>query len=221
VRIRLSVRRIRGGRGTTASGGAPMGDILMKRLMQAALVTALAGFTLTGCYESDHMLLDASQARQPITQYQDWTYSHGDSKYHDRMNPRSDGWYEYDEAPVNSDGSDGTWEHHNVLLNYLESANGADIYVAGMWDDGEKAYVYGVIVDFPNGRWQSIFPSCDSVMGDEKWEPLDHTAAVNAGAQANENKGACTFASAEVLFQAMRNLVDEPGFWDRVEEATK
>ena len=177
------------------------------------LLACLAALLLAGCYESNGMLLDASQSRQPITEYQDFTYG-SDTKHHANLNPRSDGWYDYEEATVKDDGSDGTWSHRSVLVNYLESTNGWDVYVFGYWDDTEKAYVYGVLVDQPGGRWQTITPSCDPVMGDEKWVQSDADAAKQAGADLKTSnfEDVCVFTSADALFNAMRNVVATPGF---------
>jgi len=188
------------------------------------LILCLAGLLLAGCYESNALLLDAAQSRQPITAYQDWTFGSGDHKYHARLNPRSDGWYDYEDAKIKDDGSEDTWKHHTVLLNYLTAANGYDVYVFGSWDDGEKAYFYGVVVVGANGYWQSITPNCDPVNSDEAWYSPDLNAAKQAGAEVktiDEIEDVCLFTSQATLFQAMNNLIAEPGFWGRVEEAKK
>ncbi|MDE2184151.1 MAG: hypothetical protein KGJ78_14120 [Alphaproteobacteria bacterium] len=190
----------------------------MKHL--AWLAAAVAALTLGGCYESNGLLLDASAARQPISQYQDWKYG-GDTKYHARLNPRSDGWYDYEEAKIAADGSEGTWEHHTVLLNYLENANGLDLYVYATWEDSEKAYVYGVVAVRSDGWWQSVRPDCDSMSGDPKWVGADANAATQAGGtlKSDDAGDSCQFTNSASLFQAMRNVVAEPGFWDRVQAA--
>jgi len=184
----------------------------------------LAALLLAGCYESNGLLLDVSAARQPITTYQDWNYGTGDHRYHARLNPRSDGWYDYEEAKINDDGSEAAWKHHNVVLNYLTAANGYDVYVYGTWDDGEKAYYYGVVVVGTNGFWQSVTPNCDPVNADEAWYKPDLGAAQAAGATVKTIDGmedVCLFTSKEQLFQAMNNVIAEPGFWNRVQQATK
>lgn len=187
----------------------------------AALATAVM---LAGCYESNSMLLDASQARQPISTYQDWTYSHSDGgRYHARLNPRSDGWYEYDEASVDKDGKEGKWNHHTVLLNYLENTAGFDVYVSGTWDDDEHAYVYGIVAVEPGGRWQSFSPNCDVTADNEQNYKLDTDAAKSAGAQlkTSDIEDVCEFATAGSLFAAMRTVAGDPGFRNRVDEAAK
>lgn len=186
------------------------------------LILCLTALLLAGCYESNALLLDAAQGRQPVSTYQDWTYGSGDHKYHARLNPRSDGWYDYEEAKIADTGSEGDWKHHTVLLNYLTAANGYDVYVFGTWDDGEKAYFYGVVVIATNGAWQSITPNCDPVNSSEKWYQPDVDAAKQAGAEIktiDDMEDVCLFTSAGALFNAMRNVVATPGFWDRVEEA--
>jgi hypothetical protein len=187
-------------------------------------IILLTGLLLAGCYESNALLLDAAQGRQPVSTYQDWTYGSGDHKYHARLNPRSDGWYDYEEAKIADTGSEGDWKHHTVLLNYLTAAGGYDVYVFGTWDDGEKAYIYGVVVVGANGYWQSITPNCDPVNSEEAWYKPDLNAATAAGAEVktiDEMEDVCMFASKDALFQAMNNLIAEPGFWSRVEEARK
>lgn len=189
-----------------------------------AMLTALAALALAGCYESNGQLLDAAQARQPVSTYQDWTYGSGDHRYHARLNPRSDGWYDYEEAKIKDDGSEADWKHHTVLLNYLESENGKDIYVFGTWDDSEHAYFYGVVVTGPNGYWQSVTPSCDPLSADEAWYQPDLDAAKQAGATVKtieDTEDVCLFASQATLFQAMRNVVANSGFWGRVDAAAK
>ncbi len=188
------------------------------------LIVLLAALLLAGCYESNGQLLDTSASRQPITAYQDWTYGSGNHKYHARLNPRADGWYDYEEAKIDSDGKEGDWKHHTVLLNYLMAANGYDVYVYGTWDDSEHAYFYGVVVTGANGFWQSITPSCDPVGADPDWYQPDTNAAKQAGAvvkSIDDMEDVCLFTSRDALFGAMRNLVNADGFWNRVDQAAK
>jgi hypothetical protein len=188
------------------------------------LIVVLAALLLAGCYESHGQLLDAGQSRQPLTTYQDWTYGSGDHHYHARLNPRSDGWYDYEEAKLDDSGKEGDWKHHTVLLNYLMASNGYDVYVYSTWDDSEHAYFYGVVVVGTNGFWQSVTPSCDPVGADPDWYQPDLAAARQAGAavkSVDDMEDVCLFTSRDVLFDAMRNLVNTPGFWRRVNEASK
>lgn len=190
--------------------------------MTRILIACFAMLLLAGCYESNSMLLDASQSRQPITGHQDWNYGSAGHRYHARLNPRSDGWYDYEEAQINDNGSEGDWKHHTVLLNYLESASGYDIYVYGTWDESEHAYAYGVVAVGANGFWQSISPSCDPMGADEQWYQPDLNAAKQAGAEVktiDDAQDVCWFTSQATLFNAMRNVVAQPGFADRVQKA--
>lgn len=186
-------------------------------------ILILSLLLLTGCYESREQLLDASQARQPITTYQDWNYGSGDHRYHARLNPRSDGWYDYEEAKIDN-GNEGTWKHHTVLLNYLTNAGGFATYVFSTWDDTEKAYIYGVVAIGANGFWQSVTPSCDPVSSDEKWYQSDVDAAKRAGADVkniDDMEDICLFHTHDELFAAMSNIVNQSGFPGRVTEAAK
>jgi hypothetical protein len=189
--------------------------------LTAWILAGLAALSLAGCYESKSMLLDASAARQPISAYQDWRYGSGESRWHAQLTPRGDGWYNYDEAKIKDDGSEGDWEHYTVLLNYLERVDDNDIYVYGTWDDSLDAYLYGLVVMKPGGGWQSIRPSCDPIEASEQWFESDVAAAREAGAEivSTDEEDACRFTDRGTLFQAMRNLVDRPRFWDRVDKA--
>jgi hypothetical protein len=199
--------------------GSPFG--LGGQIMRAAILI-LSMLLLTGCYESQGQLLDAGQARQPITGYQDWNYGSGDHRYHAHLNPRADGWYDYEEAKIGDNGSDGEWKHHTVLLNYMTAANGYDIYAFSTWDDAENAYFYGVVVVGANGFWQSITPNCDPIGGEEAWVARDTADAKAAGAEVKDaDSTSCVFTSRGQLFQALNNVVNESGFWTRVNDATK
>ncbi len=185
-------------------------------------ILILSLLLLTGCYESPDLLLDAGQARQPITAYQDWNYGSGDHRYHARLNPRGDGWYNYEEAKLDDSGKEGEWKHHTVLLNYLTAAAGYDIYVFGTWDDTEHAYLYGVVAVGTNGFWQSVTPSCDPMGGDEAWVERDTANAKAAGAVVKSGDSEiCQFSSRDQLFAALRAVANEPGFASRVQEAAK
>lgn len=187
-------------------------------------IILVTGLLLAGCYESEGMLLSASDARQPITTYQDWNYGNGEHRYHARLNPRGDGWYAYDEAKIDASGREGSWKHYTVLLNYLTAANGYDVFVYGTYNDDEHAYMYGVVAVGANGFWQSITPNCDPVNAESAWYKPDLDAATRAGAvvkNIGEMEDICQFSSQAALFQAMRNVVAEPGFWNRVSTAQK
>lgn len=186
------------------------------------IIAALAAALLAGCYESSALLLDASAARQPIGSYRDWTYNSGDTRYHAHLTPRSDGWYNFEEAPIKEDGSEGDWEHYTVLLNYLENAGGLEVYISAHWRDGGNAYLYSLVAFLPDGHWQSIEPNCDylSSYSDEELEK-DVAAAEAAGAElrSDEYADTCSFTTRESLFAAMRTLVRDAGFRQRVESA--
>lgn len=193
----------------------------MNRALQIAAAAAGAAL-LAGCYESNALLLDVSAARQPITGYDDWNYTSGDTTYHARLNPRADGWYDYENAKIQDDGTEGEWEHYTVLLNYLENAAGMDVYVSANYDSAEQAYVYGLVAVKPGGSWQYVLPDCD-IMADEQYWPLDNSAAQSAGAemQSDEWSDVCSFTTADSLFAAMRTVARDPGFGQRVEDARK
>lgn len=186
--------------------------------MNIARLLAIAScLLLAACYESQSMLLDTSDSKQPISTYQDWRYkSSSGSRFHARLNPRSDGWYEYSEAMIQNDGSEGTWKHFTVLLNYLQSANGMEIYVFGTKNSGGN-YVYGLVAFMSGGGWQSFTPDCDIMSEFES----DLEAAKQAGASvtSTEDYDACVFTSRTSLLAAMRNVVSQPSFAGRIQKA--
>lgn len=193
----------------------------MRRIISLVAAVLAAGL-LAGCYESQSLLLDASAARQPISSFQDWTYNSGDTKYHARLTPRSDGWYDFEEAAFKEDGTEGDLRHYTVLLNFLENAAGLDVYTSAHWEDGDKAYLYGLVAFFPDGRWQSIQPNCDylSSYSDEDLDK-DLAAAKAAGAElvSDEISDICVFSTRDSLLAAMRTIARDPGFRQRVESA--
>lgn len=172
-------------------------------------VAILACILLTGCYQSQTMLLDTSAPRQPIASNSDYTDTRDGQTYHDRLIARSDGWYDFSEAQRNADGSDGAWETHTILLNDLGYANGWTLYAYGTWDDTEKAYVYGIIA-VGNGLWRSAQPSC----GQDDAPGL--APAQQAGAQYDSGNGTCTFTSASALFAALRAYTNTQAFWNSI-----
>ncbi|MFQ5563801.1 MAG: hypothetical protein ACE5FO_09560 [Parvularculaceae bacterium] len=188
----------------------------------STIIAAFAVIALAGCYESSTLLLDASAARQPISNYDDWTYTRDGATYHARLNPRSDGWYDYEEAAVQSDGSESEWTHYTVLLNYLESTAGMDVYIFTNWDDVENAYIYGLVAFFPDGRWRSFQPGCDffAAPDENEWE-IDVNAAQSAGAElrSDEFSDICYFTTSSSLFAAMRTVAHDPGFRKRMKNA--
>lgn len=186
------------------------------------VAAAIAAIWLAGCYESSSLLLDAASARQPITSYQDWTYKGGDTNYHARLTPRSDGWYNFEEATIKEDGTEGDWSHYTVLLNYLENTAGLDVYISAHWEDGDQAYLYGLVAFLPDGRWQSIQPNCDYLSSyDDAELDKDTAAAVGAGAELRSDDIAdiCFFSTRESLFAAMRTVARDSGFRQRIESA--
>jgi hypothetical protein len=172
------------------------------------IAAILACVLLAGCYESQSMLLDPSAARQPVASNSDYTDTRDGQAYHDRLIARSDGWYDFSEAMRNSDGTEGEWETHTVLLNDLGNSNGWALYAYGTWDDTEKAYVYGIVAVGANGVWRSAGPDCS---GDD---PPGLAPAQQAGAQIGQ--GICTFTSASGLLDALRAYTDTAAFWTAI-----
>jgi hypothetical protein len=178
-----------------------------------SVFACLACLLLANCYESQELLLNAADARQPLT-HQDWQHGSGDSIYHAELTPRPDGWYDYAFAPVRADGSEGAWEHHKLLLNDLQSVGGERLYIFGIWDNVQQAYIYGVVTVSPDGSWRAVAPSCSARSTDE-WYKSDIAAAVSAGGMHSQGDDVCTFKSRGALFEAMRKVIANPGFRNR------
>ena len=179
-----------------------------------------AALLLSGCYESKDLLLDAGQARHPVATSRDWTSGSGDHRYHARLTPKPNGWYDYAEARMDKNG-EGPWKSRTLMLNALPNASGAEVYVFATFSRDEQAYVYGLVVMDTAGSWRTITPNCDPA-ADGKWYRGDRAAARAAGAElraADEVPDICQFRSREALFQAMRAIVEAPGFRDRVAAA--
>lgn len=188
-------------------------------LMAAAMAAAVL---LAACYESKTLLLDASAARQPATSYDEWSYTSEDTTYRARLNPRSDGWYDYGRTVIQKDGSEGDWDQYAVLLNFLENFAETAVYVFGYWNDDEQAYVYGLVILEPDGAWRTILPACDYfIADDEKTLAIDVDAAKAAGAEfrLGDIEDVCVFSTADSLFAAMRSIVRHPDFPLRFEAA--
>lgn len=176
------------------------------------IAVCLAAVLLSGCYESNSMLLDTKLAQQPVKHHLDWKYAADEDTYHARLVPRPDGWYDYAEAEVNSDGSEGSWERRPVLLNLLRKDKTADVYMLGTWDEQEKAYLYGLVVVKPDGQWRIVMPNCDQFSARGNWSEQDRAAAWSSGSTMQ-----CQFSNAFALRSAMNKLVNGAGFWQRAE----
>ncbi|GAA0567019.1 hypothetical protein [Rhizomicrobium electricum] len=182
----------------------------------------LIGLFLAGCYESNDLLLDPAAARQPIATGKDWTYGSGDRRYHARLTAKPDGWYDYAEAHLDAKGTEGPWRTHTVVLNYLTTANGYDVFVYGTYNRNDSAYMYGLIVVGKNGFWQTVMPNCDPANADAKWLDADTDAATGAGAKIkaiDDFERVCHFTTREQLFAALRSVMVRPEFWSRVKTA--
>jgi hypothetical protein len=186
------------------------------------LIILLIGLTLAGCYESSTMLLDPGAARQPIAAGKDWTYGSGDRRFHARLTPKPNGWYDYAETRLDRNGAEGPWRTHAVVLNDLAKVDGYDLFVYGTYNRTDEAYMYGLVVIGKGGFWQSVIPNCDPANADAKWLQPDIRAAKAAGANIkaiDELESVCHFTKRDQLFAAMRNVIAAPGFWDRVKAA--
>ncbi len=178
---------------------------------------------VSGCYESNELLLDSAAARQPITHNRDWFYDSGNRHTHARLSLRPDGWYDYSETRVEAGGKEGPWQARAVLLNYLATTSvfavDYDVFVYATYNRNDSAYLYGLVVVGKDGFWQTIMPNCDPANANAKWLQSDTKAAQAAGANIkgiDEVDRVCHFTTREQLYGAMRAVMADPGFWERV-----
>jgi hypothetical protein len=181
---------------------------------------------VSGCYESNELLLDSAAARQPIAHNRDWIYDSGNRHNHARLSLRPDGWYDYSEASIEAGGKEGPWHSRAVLLNFLGAVHSFgvdyDVFVYATYNQNDSAYLYGLVVVGKDGYWQTIMPNCDPANANAKWLQSDTKAAQAAGANIkaiDEVDRVCHFTTHDQLYAAMRTVVAEPGFWERVRMA--
>jgi hypothetical protein len=188
---------------------------MMRKSRLGMALLPLVLLLLSGCYESQSMLLDPSAARQPV-QGGDWTETRGGDSYHDRMIARSDGWYDFYEQDVTTNGN---WEHHVVLVNTLGSSRGYVTYAYGSWDDDEKAYVYGIAVILSDGSWHTVQPNCD----DTNIDPVEKGVALQQGATiikdgSPQGGDVCEFDNTGSLLAALNAYAQTDDFWNRLNQ---
>ena len=169
----------------------------MSKAIRAAAVLA-ASLGLSGCYESETMLLDEHAAAQPLaSQGASCAGDVGENQTKAQLTAQPDGWYLWQ-----CQNEDGSWEKGDrVLLNALGGRDGYRVYVLGAEDPGSS--IYGLVEVSADGRWYSHLPSCDH--SDE-----DRAGAAAAGAAMN--KDTCDFTSREQLFAAMKAIMARDDF---------
>ena len=170
-------------------------------MRKLAPLVALLSLLLTACYSSTTMLLDPSAARQPWPS-STWTETRMSETKTFRATKRSDGWYDYVQQ-----NTDRKWDEYRVLLNDLGTVNGHTLYAYGTHlkpSDGEGAFIYGVVVALPGGKWKVVTPDCEN--------------AVAAGIAKSRSTGKCMFANRAQLLDALREYASTPQFWKEVAE---
>jgi hypothetical protein len=187
--------------------------------MAYRLITLLlAGLLLSGCYESQSQLLDLTQARQPVVASDVLDVRKGKT-YHEKLTPRSDGQYEFDEALRDTNGRDGDWSHHTVLLNDLGTIRGHILYAYGTRDAGENAFVYGILVFKGGNSWKGVAPDCArNALGD--YVTREFVVAFRNGATiVNRSNGVCEFSTSGALIGALRDFANTDEFWSRANDS--
>lgn len=207
---RNSVAFCNEGAGTAPSAGY----LIMRRLTLVSLV----GVLLSGCYESQSQLLDPGQARQPVAASDVLDVRQG-TTYHEKVTPRSDGQYEFDQATRDTNGRDGNWSRHTVLVNDLGTIRGHVLYAYGTWDAPENAFVYGILVFKGGNNWKGVAPDCArNALGD--YVTREFVVAFRNGAKiVNRSNGVCEFSTPAMLIGALRDFANTDEFWSRANDS--
>ena len=176
------------------------------------------GALLSGCYESPAQLLDLAQARQPIAA-SDVLDVRRDITYHEKITPRADGQYEFDQATRDMNGRDSTWITHTVLLNDLGTVRGHVLYAYGTWDGSENAFVYGILVFKGANNWKAVSPDCArNALGN--YVAREYVVAFRDGATIdNRSNGICEFSTSGILVGALRDFANTDEFWLRANDS--
>ena len=175
-------------------------DPAVTRRMAALL---LCGMVLSGCYESQDLLLDSAAARQPI-RAGDHTLTDEDGKVTMlRLSPRPDGWYDVQQIDAKGDA-----DAHKVLFNELDRNPQRALFAYATYDGKESAYVYGVLAVTPDGQVRRKSSDCHR-KADIK------IAASNA---AEVHTDTCQFyRNDKALLAALKALAQNPKHWDEVD----
>jgi hypothetical protein len=178
------------------------------------VLVSLASVLLSGCYESRTQLLDLAQARQPVASSDVLDVRQG-TTYHERITPRADGQYEFDQATRDANGRDSAWVRHTVLLNDLGTIRGHVLFAYGTSDPSENAFVYGVLVFKGANNWKAVAPNCArNALGD--YVAREFVVAVRDGATVvDRSNGVCEFPTSGMLVGALRDFANTDEFWSR------
>src|SRR5262249_22726546 len=111
------------------------------------VLLAICGGLLSGCYESQDLLLDRDAARQPLAAGEHRLIGEDGTVTQLRFSLQPDGWYEVQEITA-----DGAEDAHKILVNDLDKDAKHTAYAYATYDGHESAYVYGVLAVGADGH---------------------------------------------------------------------
>lgn len=167
------------------------------RRLAAAVLAALAGLCLSGCYVSNRLLLDPDAAAHPLP---DGIYERtGGDHARWRVDLDPDGWYSVER--YNDNGTLGLTRR--ALFTPLPGTGLKAFAVAEQRDDG---FVYSVVV-VQDDRVYLATPDCS--------DPLDDSLAVDQGATEGDDEAmthTCSFRTRDAVLAALANYAGQADF---------
>ncbi len=169
---------------------------LRPRRFAAIAALLLTGLGLAGCYASPGLLLDPTEAVQPLAE---GTYiQDGGDRF--RLIQTADGWYEVE--TVFADGTIG--ETHRALVNLIATPGGGAFAIAEQQGSGGYAYA---VARVEGGRVQLATPDCA--------DPADRDLAVDHGGGEDDDRVMtpnCSFHNRVALLAALAAFAGQADF---------
>ena len=166
------------------------------RLAATALLL-LTGLGLAGCYVSDGLLLDPTEAVQPLAEGDYIQEGEGNRM---RLIQTADGWYEVE--TIFTDGTIG--ETRRALVNIIATPAGGAFAIAEQRGDGGYAYA---VARVEGGRVQLATPDCA--------DPADRNLAVDHGGGEDDDgpmTPTCSFHNRVALLSALTAFAGQADF---------
>jgi len=161
------------------------------------------GVLLSGCYESQDLLLDKDAALQPLRAGVHTLIAEDGTVTRLSLSLDPDGWYEVQE--IKDGGGDGP---HKVLVNALDEDGTRSLYAYATYDGHESAYVYGVIAVNADGGVERKASDCRRA--------ADAKIAADSGA--DRLTDSCQFnRNDKALLNALKALAKNPKHWDKLD----
>ncbi len=127
------------------------------------MLAALSSGLLSGCFQSEALLLDPHTAVQPLNRIE-WDDAEGAGR-HLMLLLRPDGQYDYYRRAKADPASDEDRTGNIVMLTFLGKIKDHPVFIGSTYDVAAGGYVYGVIyaVIGPNKSitWGGVEADCD------------------------------------------------------------